>query len=499
MVAVPTLLLNEAQVRDLVLDLEIRFLANRDPNLYFALLTDSPDSDRPVDERDALVDVCRELIEGLNRALSRGSPVLPVPPAPRLQRLGRPLDGLGAQARQTARPEPPDARRLRRVPGEGGRPRRAAAHALRDHARFRHAAAARLGREADRRDRASAESRRWWTRHARWSSRATAFCSRASASAFNRRRAAAWRRSIPGETGFDIYTRAVSDVYQDLFGEGIFTGKGIYEVDAMRDVLEHRFPENALLSHDLIEGAYARVALVSDIELIDDYPSHFSAYNRRKHRWVRGDWQILRWIQSRVPDFHGNLIAESDLADLAVEDRRQSAAQPARARPAAAAAGRLVLCCRARPDIGRRRPSRCCSCRSTATCSFALLRVPFAAGARLPRGLRRPARAFADGHAIALLQPDLPAAPGAALAGRDHRARSCASSSPSASCWNGRRRPKPKRPRAAKRPWTSIWSGRRGIARAAGAAGLGCCARPRCRPPPRCSSCGRRRARSRRG
>ena len=65
-------------------------------------------------------------------------------------------------------------------------------------------------------------------------------------------------------------------------------------------VLEHRFPENALLSHDLIEGAYARAALVSDIELIDDYPSHFSAYSRRKHRWVRGDWQILRWIFARV-------------------------------------------------------------------------------------------------------------------------------------------------------------------------------------------------------
>src|SRR5207248_5888695 len=75
-----------------------------------------------------------------------------------------------------------------------------------------------------------------------------------------------------GETGFDIYTRAISDVYQDLFGEGIFTGKGIYEVDALRESLEQRFPENALLSHDLIEGAYARAALVSDIELIDDYP-----------------------------------------------------------------------------------------------------------------------------------------------------------------------------------------------------------------------------------
>src|SRR6185369_4141958 len=76
-----------------------------------------------------------------------------------------------------------------------------------------------------------------------------------------------------GQTGIDIYTRAVSDVYQDLFGEGIFTGKGIWEVDTVLQTLETRFPENALLSHDLIEGVYARTALASDIEVIDDYPS----------------------------------------------------------------------------------------------------------------------------------------------------------------------------------------------------------------------------------
>ena len=101
-----------------------------------------------------------------------------------------------------------------------------------------------------------------------------------------------------GETGFDIYTRAISDVYQDLYGEGIFAGKGIYEVDTVHRVLDRRFPRNALLSHDLIEGAYARAGLASDIEIIEDYPSHYSAYNRRKHRWLRGDWQITGWLLS---------------------------------------------------------------------------------------------------------------------------------------------------------------------------------------------------------
>src|SRR4029077_14420289 len=98
-----------------------------------------------------------------------------------------------------------------------------------------------------------------------------------------------------GETGFDIYTRAVSDVYQDLYGEGIFAGKGIYEVDTVQRVLDQRFPRNALLSHDLIEGAYARVGLVTDIEVIEDYPSHYSAYNRRKHRWMRGGLEKNTW------------------------------------------------------------------------------------------------------------------------------------------------------------------------------------------------------------
>ncbi len=111
-----------------------------------------------------------------------------------------------------------------------------------------------------------------------------------------------------GQTGFDIYTRAISDAYQDLFGEGIFTGKGIYEINALHAVLDRRFPRNSLLSHDLIEGSYARVGLTTDIEVIDDYPSHYSAYTRRKHRWLRGDWQIAQWLFAKVPDESGRYV-----------------------------------------------------------------------------------------------------------------------------------------------------------------------------------------------
>ena len=108
-------------------------------------------------------------------------------------------------------------------------------------------------------------------------------------------------RTYAGHTGVDPYTTAVSDLYQDLFNEGIFTGKGLYDVDAFAASLEGRVPENALLSHDLFEGLYARTALVTDIEVVDDYPSSVLAHARRQHRWVRGDWQILSWLFPFVP------------------------------------------------------------------------------------------------------------------------------------------------------------------------------------------------------
>ena len=112
-------------------------------------------------------------------------------------------------------------------------------------------------------------------------------------------------RVYAGHTGVDPYTTAVSDVYQDLFGEGIFAGKGLYHVDAFMSTLDGRVPENALLSHDLFEGLHARAALVSDIELVDDYPPTVLAHVRRQRRWVRGDWQILLWLFPYVPTAQG--------------------------------------------------------------------------------------------------------------------------------------------------------------------------------------------------
>ena len=105
--------------------------------------------------------------------------------------------------------------------------------------------------------------------------------------------------------GIDPYTRAVSDVHQDLTGEGSYYGKGIYDVRAFDRVLSARFPDERLLSHDLIEGAHVRVGLASDIELYDEFPHGYGGYAARQHRWIRGDWQIARWISRRVPGHRG--------------------------------------------------------------------------------------------------------------------------------------------------------------------------------------------------
>jgi cyclic beta-1,2-glucan synthetase len=112
-------------------------------------------------------------------------------------------------------------------------------------------------------------------------------------------------RAYAGHTGIDPYTTAVSDTYQDLFAEGIFTGKGLYDVDAFTAALQGRVAENAMLSHDLFEGLFARCALISDIELVDDFPSSILTHARRQHRWVRGDWQILFGLLPVMPTRHG--------------------------------------------------------------------------------------------------------------------------------------------------------------------------------------------------
>jgi len=108
-----------------------------------------------------------------------------------------------------------------------------------------------------------------------------------------------FQRVFSSASGIDPYAAAVSDVYQDLFGLGSYAGKGIYDVDAFEAALADRVPEGTLLSHDLFEGSFARAGLVSDIEVVEEFPSRYDVAAARQHRWARGDWQLLPWILGR--------------------------------------------------------------------------------------------------------------------------------------------------------------------------------------------------------
>ncbi|HEX2861792.1 MAG TPA: glucoamylase family protein, partial [Lacunisphaera sp.] len=116
-------------------------------------------------------------------------------------------------------------------------------------------------------------------------------------------------RLLAGDAGIDPYTREVSDVYQDVFQQGSFIGKGIYEVDAFDRALRGRFPENTVLSHDLLESCHVRSGLVSDVEFYEEHPSRYNVDVNRRHRWIRGDWQITQWLLPRVPGADARRIA----------------------------------------------------------------------------------------------------------------------------------------------------------------------------------------------
>jgi cyclic beta-1,2-glucan synthetase len=308
-VAVPTLLINEDQIRDLVRSLEIRYVGNRDAHLFFALLTDPPDSEQRFDERDQFVSLCSGLIEGLNRKYGRGGrgPFLHF----HRHRVFNEIENkwMGWERKRGKLLDFNDFLRGQydRFPVKVGDlsilPRVRYVITLDSDTQLPRESAHRLvGTLAHPLNRASVNPATNAVDEGYGVLQPRVGISVQSA---NQSRLA---YIYSGQTGLDIYARAVSDVYQDLFGEGIFTGKGIYEVDVFRQVLGGRFPSNAILSHDLIEGAYARAGLVSDVEIIDDYPSHFSAHSRRKHRWIRGDWQILRWLLPRVPDAQGAFV-----------------------------------------------------------------------------------------------------------------------------------------------------------------------------------------------
>ena len=303
-VVVPTLLTSHEEIDNLAEALEIRYLGNRDANLYFALLTDfadAPEQTRPGDA--ALLARARDAIETLNKTYSDDRPCIfylfhrPRLWNPRekvwmgyerkrgkLEQFNARLRGEAATAFSDIVGDPSILRSIRYVitlDTDTQLPRDAARAMVGNlaHPLNRPVYDAARGRVVDG--------------YAILQPRASVSLASASQSRF--------AKLFAGDAGLDPYTREVSDVYQDVFGEGSFIGKGIYDVDAFRDAVDGRFPENLILSHDLLESGYARSALVTDVDLIEEQPGSVAIESSRRHRWIRGDWQLAGWLLPRVP------------------------------------------------------------------------------------------------------------------------------------------------------------------------------------------------------
>ncbi|HWD98396.1 MAG TPA: hypothetical protein VG345_05155, partial [Bryobacteraceae bacterium] len=304
-VVVPTLLLSARNVENLLENLEIHHLANRDPNILFALLTDFPDSATPEGPNDHLLEDCVKGIERLNARYASGShsPFYLFHRARtwnaseqrwmgRERKRGKLNDFneflLGrADAFATKAGDLNGIRRVKFVITLDS-----------DTQLPRDTARKLIGGLAHPLNRPVLDPERRIVVEGYGLLQPRVGVSIQSSV---RSRLA---RIYSGQVGYDPYATAVSDVYMDLYGKGSFTGKGIYDVAAF-EAAASRFPDNTLLSHDLIEGEHIRVGLAGAHEVIDDFPARYEAFCKRKHRWVRGDWQILRWLLPRVPGRDG--------------------------------------------------------------------------------------------------------------------------------------------------------------------------------------------------
>jgi cellobiose phosphorylase len=308
MVVIPTLLTSAAGVRELLEHLEVQALGNMDPRITFAILgdfADAPAETMPADE-EILSEACAG-IEGLNLRHCQGGrdPFYLF----HRKRLWNPKENcfMGWERKRGKIEE--FNLLLRGDVGTSYTTRIGDLSLLpavrfvitldRDTRLFRDAAKELIGIMLHplNRPRFDPASGRVTEGYAILQPRVSVTLSSAMGSLFS--------RFHSGNTGMDPYTTAVSDCSQDLFGEGSYTGKGLYDVDAFHAALVGRVPENALLSHDLFEGIHARVGFVSDVEVVDDYPSNVVVHAQRQHRWTRGDWQLLPWLFPWVPGREG--------------------------------------------------------------------------------------------------------------------------------------------------------------------------------------------------
>jgi cyclic beta-1,2-glucan synthetase len=299
LVVIPMMLLTPAAIRGEIDKLEVRFLANPLPNLYFSLFADFTDATEPeMPEDDDLLGLAVSGIERLNAVHGEGRFVLLNRQRAwcktenrwigwerkrgKLEELNRFLNGEELGHLVQAGSAPPAIRYVITLDADTQLPH---GSALRLIETISHPLNA-VELSPDRRNRMRGYSI--------IQPRVSITLPSATASRFS--------RLFTDAKGADPYCQAVSDLYQDLFGEAIYHGKGIYDVQAFHHILSARFPEQRLLSHDLIEGSYVGVGLATDIELFEQFPYDYTSYSKRQHRWIRGDWQIASWILPTVPE-----------------------------------------------------------------------------------------------------------------------------------------------------------------------------------------------------
>ena len=334
LVVVPTLLESKAAIAQLLEDLEVRSLANPEPNLYFALVTDFVDAQAAEADGDQeLLDAARRGIAELNERYGAGEARYFLL---HRRRLHNPVEGryMGWERKRGKLEE---LNRLLRGADDTSFIVNTAPSALLRSIKYvitldsdtelpREVARKLVGAMAHPQNRPVLDPTR--QRVVRGYG---IIQPRVGTLPLSSRRSR-FARVFAGPPGIDPYTTAVSDVYQDLFGEGSFVGKGIYDVDAFQAALHGRVPDNRLLSHDLFEGNFARAALATDIEVLDEQPATYEVVASRQHRWLRGDWQLLPWLMPRVP-VRGGGSRVSDLRALdywkLLDNLRRSLVPPA--------------------------------------------------------------------------------------------------------------------------------------------------------------------------
>ncbi|WP_411679001.1 GH36-type glycosyl hydrolase domain-containing protein [Clostridium thailandense] len=299
MVVIPTLLNNESRVKSLVNDMEVYYLANRDKNLYFALLGDFKDSKNEQEENDTnIIEAALKSIKELNEKYSENDEDIFYFFNRYRQYNPKEEIYIGWERKRGKLTEFNNL-----VKGRKDTSYNVSSGSIEKLNKLKYI----ITLDADTQlPRGSArkligamahvlnkpyldnEKKKILRGHGLMQPRVGVSTLSSNKTLFS--------KIFSGESGIDMYTNAVSDVYEDLFNEGIFTGKGIYDIEVFNTVLKNEIPENSVLSHDLLEGSYTRAALVTDVELIDGYPAYYNSSAKRLHRWVRGDWQLIPWL-----------------------------------------------------------------------------------------------------------------------------------------------------------------------------------------------------------